>query len=91
MSATLTVDFEDYTGQSRHRVGNVPPDATLGELLAEVTERLDLPDVDPTSGQPILYQATMGTQLLNPSDRIGDVVEKDQIPQIQLTKHVTAG
>jgi hypothetical protein len=88
MSATLTLTFEDFTGQ-RIRASEIPPDSLVNDVLQEVTGDLCLRDID-DDGRPVAYHATTDDGVvLNPSDRIGDLVRDEQI--VNLTKTVTAG
>jgi hypothetical protein len=88
MSATLTLNFEDYTGQ-RIRASEIQPDTLVNEVLHAVTGDLILPDID-DDGRPVAYHATTDDGVvLNPSDRIGDLVRDEQT--VNLTKTVTAG
>jgi hypothetical protein len=88
MSATLTLTFEDHTGQ-RYRASEIPSDALVTDVLHAVTGDLFLPGID-DDGRPVAYHATTDDGLvLNPSDRIGDVVRTDQT--VNLSKTVTAG
>jgi hypothetical protein len=55
-TASMTVRVRDYTGQTTVEV-DVPPDATIGEFIADLrTGALDLPETDPF-GQPVVYTA----------------------------------
>lgn len=89
MSATMTFEIEDFTGNVRRRARQVPSDVTVGELVEGYTKQLKLPEVD-AQGRPVLYGArTSSGDTLNSSDRIGDVVVEDEV--VTLTKSVTAG
>jgi len=87
--STMTLEVEDFVGQTRRRASGIPRDADVGSVVSTLSQQLNLPDQD-AAGQPILYGArTSEGDVLNPSDRIGDVVEDKAT--ISLTKSVTAG
>jgi hypothetical protein len=91
MTKTATMNFlvEDFTGQVRRRASKVPCDATIAEVMASLSQELALPDMD-TQGRPIIYGARSSRgEVLNGSDRLGDVLEEDEV--VTLTKNVTAG
>ena len=89
MSATMTLEVEDFTGQVRRRARNIHSDEHVGDLVNNLTEQLHLPDID-ASGRPVRYGArTSRGDVLNFTDRVGDVLEEGEV--ITLTKNVTAG
>ena len=86
--ATMSLVVEDFTGQVRHKASGIPRDATLGELIGSVANRLRLPAND-SQGRPVTYAARVRGVSLNESDRIGDVLEENEV--VTLTQNVTAG
>ena len=89
MSATLSFEVEDFTGQVRRRVRDVPRDITVGELVTGYTRQMHLPEVD-AAGRPVLYGARSSRgESLNSTDQLGDVLENEEV--VTLTKSVTAG
>jgi hypothetical protein len=89
MSATMTLEVEDFTGHVRRRASGVPRDATISDFVAALSRQMQLPDLD-SQGRPILYGArTRDGDVLNATDRLGDVVQDEAV--VQLTKTVTAG
>lgn len=88
MAETMTLFVEDFTGQVRHRASGVPRDATLGELITSVTNRLRLPAND-TQGRPVTYAARARGASLAEGERVGDVLEENEV--VTLTQNVTAG
>lgn len=86
--STMTLVVEDFTGQVRHRASGVPRDATLGELISGVTERLRLPAND-AQGRPVTYAARANGVSLAEADRVGDVLTDNET--VTLTQNVTAG
>ena len=89
MTATLSIEVEDFTGQVRRRAPSVPREARVGELVNRLTQAMHLPDVD-ASGRPVLYGARTGRGgVLNSTDVVGDVLEEDDV--MTITKSVTAG
>lgn len=91
MTATATLDFEveDPTGTLRRRARRVPKDATVGELVTNLAQEFALAEVD-GDGHPVLYGARSSRgDVLNGSDRLGDVLDPDEV--VTLTRSVTAG
>jgi len=86
--ATMSLVVEDFTGQVRHKASGIPRDATLGELIDSVANRLRLPGND-SQGRPVTYAARAGGVSLNESDRVGDVLTDNEV--VTLTQNVTAG
>ena len=86
--ATMSLTVEDFTGQVRHKASGIPRDATMGELIESLAARLRLPEND-AQGRPVSYAARAHGSSLNESDRIGDVLEDDEV--VTLTQNVTAG
>lgn len=85
---TMSLMVEDFTGQVRHRASGIPRDATLGELITSVATRLRLPAND-AQGRPVTYAARARGASLNESDRVGEVLEENEV--VTLTQNVTAG
>jgi len=85
---TMSLVVEDFTGQMRHRASGIPADATVGELIGSVANRLRLPDND-SQGRPVTYAARAKGGSLNESDKVGDVLEDNEV--VTLTQNVTAG
>lgn len=91
MTATATLDFEvvDQVGHVRRRARRVPKDATVSELVTNFARDLALAEID-ADGHPVLYGARSSRgDVLNGSDRLGDVIEQDEV--VTLTRSVTAG
>jgi hypothetical protein len=85
---TMSLMVEDFTGQMRHRASGIPRDATMGEVLASLAGRLRLP-VNDSQGRPVTYAARARGASLNESDRVGEVLEENEV--VTLTQNVTAG
>lgn len=88
LEGTMSLMVEDFTGQLRHRASGVPRDATMGELIASVASRLRLPAND-AQGRPVTYAARANGASLHESDRVGDVLQENEV--VTLTQNVTAG
>lgn len=89
MTATMSLEVEDFLGQQRQRASGIPRDATVGDVISNLSRQLGLPEQD-AQGRPIHYGArTQEGDVLNAGDRIDDVLVDTQT--IQLTKSVTAG
>lgn len=85
----FSIEVEDVTGQLRRRVAGIPPEATVGEVVESLREKLRLPDQD-GEGHPMRYGArTAGGDVLNASDRVRDVLDPGEL--VTLTRSVTAG
>ena len=58
MSTTNTMNLyvEDFVGQARRRATGIPRDATVGDVVTNLSQQLDLPQQD-AQGRPILYGA----------------------------------
>ena len=85
----IAINVEEMTGNIRRRAAGIPRDATIGELVESLGMALGLPEMD-AQGRPILYGArTSDGDVLNPTDRVGDVLHQDDT--IVFTKSVTAG
>jgi hypothetical protein len=85
---TMSLMVEDFTGQVRHRASGIPRDATMGEVIASVANRLRLPSND-AQGRPVTYAARARGASVNESDRVGEVLEENEV--VTLTQNVTAG
>jgi hypothetical protein len=85
---TMSLVVEDFTGQVRHRASGIPRDATVGELIGSVANRLRLP-VNDSQGRAVTYAARTAGTSLNESDRVGEVLEENEV--VTLTQNVTAG
>jgi hypothetical protein len=90
MSANGTIDLtvEDLSGQVRRRARKVPRGATVGDLISGLTRHMRLPAND-LQGRPLTYGARARGESLVESDRIGDVLESDEV--VTLVQNVTAG
>ena len=85
----IAINVEDMTGNLKRRAAGIPRDASIDELIASLSRALGLPQMD-AQGHPILYGLrTFDGDPLNPTDRIGDVLQPDDT--VTLTKSVTAG
>ena len=85
---TMSLVVEDFTGQMRFKAPRVPTDATIGDLISNVASHLRLP-LNDTQGRPVTYAARARGGSLNETDRIGDVLEQNEV--VTLTQNVTAG
>jgi len=89
MTATLSLDVEDFTSQTRRRAPNVPGDVTVGDFISAVTKELQLAELD-ADHRPIIYGARTGQgDVLNPGDLVGEVLRENDV--VTLTKSVSAG
>jgi hypothetical protein len=87
-STTMSLVVEDFTGQVRRRARGVPRDSTVGELISGLSAELRLPAND-LEGRPLTYAARARGTSLTESERIGDVLEDEDV--VTLVQNVTAG
>jgi hypothetical protein len=85
---TVNLVVEDFTGQMRYKAPRIPRDATVGEVISSVASRLRLP-LNDSQGRPVTYQARARGASLDETDRVGDVLEENEV--VTLTQNVTAG
>ncbi len=88
MADTLDLTVEDFTGQVRRRARGIPRDATVGDLVSGLTNELNLPSND-SQGRPLTYSARARGESLLESDRLGDVLDPEDV--VTLAPNVTAG
>jgi hypothetical protein len=90
MSSNGTIDLvvEDLSGQMRRRARGVSRKATIGEFVSGLTSEMRLPAND-LQGRPLTYGARARGESLVESDRIGDVLEPDDV--VTLVQKVVAG
>jgi hypothetical protein len=88
LNGTIDLNVEDLTGQMRRRARGVPREATVGDFLAGLTRQMRLPAND-LQGRPLTYGARARGASLIDSDRVGDVLETDDV--VTLVQNVTAG
>jgi hypothetical protein len=77
----LGLQISDVSGQKLHKVSDVPPDATVGELIQGMLAQMSLPEND-VSGRPLTYHARLEREgrHLHASERLGDaVLEGDRL------------
>lgn len=88
---TLTLEVSDVSHQHVHKVGNIPTDATVGELVQTLLgQHLRLPPRD-SNGQAVSYRAHLEREArhLFPSERVGDALQPDD--RITLQPNIDAG
>lgn len=84
----LTVS--DVSGQKMKKVNQVPPDATIGELIQGLLAQMKLPQND-VVGRPLKYQARLDREgrHLQPSERVGEALRNGD--SVMLQPNVDAG
>jgi hypothetical protein len=87
-TSTISVTVEDFTGQIRRRARGIPADATVGEVVNSLMREMRLP-VNDSQGRPVTYAARAHGESLLESDRVGDVLQEDDV--VTLSQNVTAG
>ena len=85
----IAINVEEMSGNITRRAAGIPRGATIGELVESLSVAMGLPEQD-AQGRPVLYGAqTIDGDVLNPSDRVGDVLHQNDT--IVFSKSVTAG
>ena len=84
----LTVS--DVSGQKMKKVNQVPYDATIGELIQELSSQMKLPQND-VVGRPLKYQARLDREArhLQPFERVGEALRNGD--SVMLQPNVDAG
>jgi hypothetical protein len=87
---TIGIQVSDMTGQKLFRAPAVPVDASIGQMVRTLLEKLGLPATD-SAGRPLAFRArlTREARFLNGSDRVGDVLEPDD--HLTLSPNIQAG
>jgi len=80
----------DVSGQKSAQVRNVPPDASVGELVQGLLGQMKLPANDP-SGRPLSYHARLEREgrHLHASERVGDALQAGD--EVVLQPNIDAG
>jgi len=86
----IGLQVSDVSGQKLHNVTNVPPDATIGELIQGMLSQMNLPQND-VGGHPLTYHALLEREgrHLHASERIGDAVVSGD--RVVLQPNIDAG
>ena len=85
----IAINVQEMSGAITRRAAGIPRNATIGELVESLSVAMGLPYKD-AHDRPVLYGArTIDGDVLNPSDRVGDVLHQDDT--IFFTQSVTAG
>jgi hypothetical protein len=88
ITETMDLVVEDLSGQIRRRARGVSRQSTVAELVSGLTREMHLPAND-LQGRALSYGARARGESLLESDRIGDVLEADEV--VTLVQNVTAG
>jgi len=87
----ISLQARDVSRQKLVRVDEVPPDATVGEMVQGLLGGgMNLPQTD-AEGRPLNYHARLEREgrHLHASERVGDVLQKDD--EIVLQPNIQAG
>jgi hypothetical protein len=89
-SMGIGVEVSDVSGQKLVNVNNLPPDASVGEMIQGLLGRMHLPQND-TSGRPLTYHARHEREgrHLHASERVGDVLQTGD--RVTLQPNIDAG
>ena len=88
--ALAELEVSDLTGQKTARVGNIPVECRVSEMLQDILAELQMPQTD-GAGRPLVYHARLEREgrHLHGSERVGDaLVEGDKVV---LTPNIEAG
>jgi hypothetical protein len=83
-NSSLALEASDVSGQRRFRATRVQADASVGELVSELVERMDLPRGS-ERGQAYTYSARLereGRHLL-PGERVGEALLEGDLVVLQ--------
>jgi hypothetical protein len=85
-----TFEVSDVSGQKVLRVGQVPDDTTVSELVHDLAGRMRLPAND-SGGRPLTYHARLDREgrHLQGSERVADVLQPHD--RLVLQPNVDAG
>ena len=89
-TATLDLFARDMTGQKKFRLGKVPLQSSIGEIVRGALARMGL-GIQDRDGHALEYRARLereGRQLHN-SELVGDVLRTDD--ELVLTPRISAG
>jgi len=86
----LSLQARDVSGQKMVHVNDVPPHASVGELVHGLVSKMSLPHND-VEGRPLNYHARLEREgrHLRASETVGDVL--DEQDEIVLQPHIVAG
>jgi hypothetical protein len=86
----IGLQVSDVSGQKVFNVGNVPADATVGELVHQLLSEMNLPQND-AGGRPLTYHARLEREgrHLHSSERIGDALQAGD--NVVLQPNIDAG
>ncbi len=86
----LRIEASDVSGQKVVSVPDVPPDATVGELVRGLLPLMDLPENDAV-GQKLTYQARLEREgrHLHASELVSDALRTDD--RLVLQPNIDAG
>lgn len=86
----LSLKARDVSGQKAANVSDVPPDSSVGELVAGLVSEMNLPPTD-VNGQPLNYHARLEREgrHLRASETVGEALEEED--EIVLQPHIVAG
>jgi hypothetical protein len=86
----IGLHVSDVSGQKVFNVGDVPTDATVGELVHQLLAQMNLPQNDP-GGRPLTYHARLEREgrHLHSSEIIGDALQAGD--SVVLQPNIDAG
>ena len=87
---TIALQASDVSGQKIAKIGNMPTDSTVGEMVMALLDEMHLPRND-VNGQELTYHALLEREgrHLHASETIGDALEADD--RIVLQPNIDAG
>ena len=86
----LSIQVSDVSKQRVRQVSNIPPDATVGELVNSLLPQMRLPKND-VNGRVLTYRARLEREArhLRASERVGDALQPND--RISLQPTIDAG
>jgi hypothetical protein len=89
-SRQFSLEISDVSGQKVFTVDNAPADGTIGALIHQMVEKMNLP-LNDASGARLPYQARSEREgrLLNASELIGDALQPGD--RVKLQPDIDAG
>ena len=89
-STGIGVEVSDVSGQKLVNVNNLPPEASVGEMIQGLLGRMHLPQND-MSGRPLTYHARLEREgrHLHASEKVGDALQRGD--RVTLQPNIDAG
>jgi len=88
---TVGIRVSDATGQKVFRAPAIPADASVGQMLQALLQKMGLGRSTDSSGRPVSFKVRLARQsrYLNSGERVGDCLRTDD--EISLAPDIQAG